>query len=159
MDYGIRPMSATDAQAVCQCRYPGEYGFYDMDADPDDLREFLNFEGWEPDTKFAVTDGSGELVGFYEFVTRDGVTEVGLGLRPDLAGDGLGREFLRFGLRFAAERFRPRRFKLAVVTFNQRAITVYERVGFAITQRFVQNTNGGHYEFVEMGADPTSPSL
>ncbi len=159
MDYVLRPMSPADAHAVVRWRYPEAYAFYNMDADPEDLRELLDFEKWEPDTKFAVTDGSEDLVGFFEFVTRDGVTEVGLGLRPDLAGHGFGREFLRSGLRFAAERFRPRRFTLAVATFNQRAIKVYERVGFAVTQRFVQKTNGGQYEFVEMDADPTSLSL
>lgn len=159
MNYHIRPMSAADARAICEWRYPGAYKFYDMDADPEDLQEFLDFEGWVPDAKFAVADGGGDLVGFFEFVTRDGVTAVGLGLRPDLTGHGLGQEFLRTGLRFAAERFRPRRFALAVATFNQRAITVYQRMGFSVTQTFVQNTNGGQYEFVQMVADPTSLGL
>lgn len=138
MDYFLRPMSPAHAHAVERWRYPEDYAFCNMEADPEDLREFLDFEKWEPDTKFAVTDGSGDLVGFFEFVTRDGVTEVGLGLRPDRAGHGFGREFLRVGLRFAVERFNPRRLKLSVATFNQRAIKVYVRVGFAVTQRFVQ---------------------
>lgn len=102
MDYFLRPMSPADAHAVVRWRYPDDNAFYNMEADPEDLREFLDFEKWEPDTKFAVTDGSGDLVGFFEFVTRDGVTEIGLGLRPDVAGHAFGREFLRVGLRFSA---------------------------------------------------------
>lgn len=159
MDYFLRPMSPTDARAVCSWRYPGEYAFYDMDADPEDLREFLDFDKWESDTKFAVTDNGGELVGFFEFTTRDGVTEVGLGLRPDLTGQGQGPEFLRAGLRFAIERFKPCRLKLAVARFNKRAIKVYERVGFAVVKMLTQNTNGGEYEFVEMDVDPADLRL
>ena len=48
MNYHIRPMSVADAQAVCGWRYPGAYRFYDMDADPEDLREFLDYDGWKP---------------------------------------------------------------------------------------------------------------
>jgi ribosomal-protein-alanine N-acetyltransferase len=155
MDYFLRPMSSADAHAVVHWRYPGEYAFYNMDADPEDLREFLDFERWDPDTKFAVVDSGGDLVGFFEFTTRDGVMEVGLGMRPDLIGQGQGQRFLEAGLLFAVERFKPRWIKLAVATFNKRAITVYERVGFAVTNIMVQKTNGGAYEFAEIEVDPT----
>lgn len=55
MDYFLRHMSSRDAHAVVHWRYPGEYAFYSMDADPKDLQEFLDFERWKPDTKFAVS--------------------------------------------------------------------------------------------------------
>ena len=155
MDYFLRPMSSADAHATVRWRYPEEYAFYNMDADAEDLHEFLASEKWEPDTKFAVTDDGGELVGFFEFTTRDDVTEIGLGLRPDLTGQGQGQRFLRAGLLFSVERFKPRHLKLTVATFNKRAIKVYERVGFAVTTTFVQKTNGGEYEFVEMAAELT----
>lgn len=156
MDYFLRPMSPEDAQAVVRWRYPAEYAFYNMDADPDDRREFLDCENWEPDTKFAVTDRRGELVGFFEFTTRKGETEIGLGLRPDLTGHGLGAGFLRAGLRFALGQFKPRRLVLAVATFNQRAINLYAHGGFAVRKTVVQEINGSTYAFVEMEADPGS---
>jgi [ribosomal protein S18]-alanine N-acetyltransferase len=44
--YAIRPMTAADAQAVAAWRYPGEYRFYDVDQDPDDLAELLDPAEW-----------------------------------------------------------------------------------------------------------------
>jgi ribosomal-protein-alanine N-acetyltransferase len=49
-----------------------------------------------------------------------------------------------------SERFRPRTFGLKVAAFNQRAIRVYERVGFTPVREFVQQTNGGDWAFLEM---------
>jgi [ribosomal protein S18]-alanine N-acetyltransferase len=51
---------------------------------------------------------------------------------------------------YARRRFAPKRFTLSVASFNQRAITVYERAGFAPVRVFAHSTNGGEWEFVEM---------
>ena len=59
--------------------------------------------------------------------------EIGLGLRPDLTGRGLGLDFFRAGVEFARERFRPALIVLNVAAFNERAIAVYERAGFVRT--------------------------
>ena len=55
------------------------------------------------------------------FDVRDDATGIGLGLRPDLTGQGLGEELIAAGLRFAAERFGSRAFTLTVAAFNERA--------------------------------------
>jgi ribosomal-protein-alanine N-acetyltransferase len=47
-------------------------------------------------------------------------------------------------------RFRLEQFSLSVATFNRRAITVYERAGFAPVRVYMHSTNGGEWEFVEM---------
>ena len=78
--------------------------------------------------------------------------EIGLGLRPDLTGRGLGAAFLAAGLDFARERFAPDRFTLAVATFNERAITVYKRAGFARGRVYMHWTNGAEWEFLEMSS-------
>ena len=77
--------------------------------------------------------------------------EYGLGIRPDLTGRGLGLEFVRAGLEFGRERFRPGRIVLAVAAFNERAIAVYERAGFAETGRHMRTfAEFGDVEFVDM---------
>ena len=75
---------------------------------------------------------------------------VGVGLRPDLTGQGFGASFVEQGLEFARLRFTPKRFRLSVAEFNARAARVYERVGFVRTRSFVDETNGGSYPFLEM---------
>jgi len=153
MEFSIRTMKPEDASVIVEWHYPDPYSFYDMTADEDDLREFLDFENWKKDSKYAVCDGKDNLVGFFSFDDDNGIVDIGLGLRPDVTGNGLGTEFVQAGLSFARDKFRPNHFRLAVATFNQRAIKVYERVGFSPIRKFMNNTNGGTYEFLEMIAD------
>jgi ribosomal-protein-alanine N-acetyltransferase len=83
--------------------------------------------------------------------------EIGLGLRPDLTGHGLGEPFVRACLRFAAAALGAQRCTLAVAAFNRRAITVYERAGLKEVERFEHFTNGGLHGFIRM-ARPTIDS-
>ena len=76
--------------------------------------------------------------------------DVGLGLRPDLTGKGLGAEFVVSGLAFARGRFSPHHFTLSVATFSGRAIGVYEQVGFRRGRTYTHETNGGEHEFPSM---------
>jgi ribosomal-protein-alanine N-acetyltransferase len=45
-------------------------------------------------------------------------------------------------------------YTLAVVAFNQRAITVHERAGFRTVERYEHFTNGGLHTFVRMARGP-----
>jgi [ribosomal protein S18]-alanine N-acetyltransferase len=145
----IQPMSQEDAEAVAGWHYDPPYDFYDADADHRDLEELLDAEK-RGDRYFAARDASGELVGYFGFGFDDGVAGIGVGLRPDLTGRGLGLSFLEQGLVFATERYAPTRFRLYVAAFNRRAIKVYERAGFAVTRTLDRETNGGVFRFVEM---------
>jgi len=98
----------------------------------------------------SVYDERGDLTGYFCFGEdaqvaagkRLGVYEVepaldlGLGMRPDLTGMGLGEAFVHAGLRFAREIYSPPAFRLTVATFNGRAIRVYERAGFETVETF-----------------------
>jgi [ribosomal protein S18]-alanine N-acetyltransferase len=143
-------MSQADAETIARWHYPEPFSFYDVAADPDDLAELLD-STLRGDDYVAVDDGSGTLVGFFQCKRPHGETlEIGLGLHPDWTGRGLGETFLKAGLEYARRRFAPKRFTLSVASFNQRAITVYERAGFAPVRVFTHSTNGGEWEFVEM---------
>jgi [ribosomal protein S18]-alanine N-acetyltransferase len=98
-----------------------------------------------------VKDDARELVGHFSFKPKDEHTvEIGLGLRPDLTGRGLGASFLAAGLDFARDRFGPEWFVLSVATFNERAIKVYERAGFVRVRVYMHSTAGREWEFLEM---------
>ena len=146
---GIALMSQHEAEAIADWRYDPPYDFYDADADHRDLTELLD-PVQRGGKYFSARDASGELIGFFAFTHDDDVAGVGVGLRPDLTGRGLGRAFLEQGLAFARNRFQPRRFRLGVAAFNERAIKVYERAGFVKTRSFMHETNGGLFSFVEM---------
>jgi [ribosomal protein S18]-alanine N-acetyltransferase len=154
--FAIRPMTAADARAIAAWRYPGPYAFYNADADPADLAELLDPSGWGR-RYFAADDAAGELAGHFVFKLGEGVAEIGLGLRPDLTGRGLGRSFVEAGVDYAASVLGARECALAVAAFNRRAITVYERAGFREVRRYPHATNGGVHEFVWMTRRVSSP--
>jgi ribosomal-protein-alanine N-acetyltransferase len=143
-------LSQDEAEAIAGWRYSEPYSFYNWTADVDDLGELLD-PSLRGEAYWAVKDDAGELVGNFSLKPKDERTiELGLGLRPDLTGRGLGGSFLAAGLDFAREQFAPETFVLSVATFNERAIKVYERAGFARVRVYMHSTAGRKWEFLEM---------
>lgn len=150
MTFRFKVMSQEDAEMIALWHYPEPFSFYDWAADQGDLAELLDSEA-RGEAYAAVEDESGALVGYFSFKPRlAGILEIGLGLHPEKTGRGHGGAFLGAGLEYARGRFAPEQFSLSVATFNRRAITVYERAGFAPVRVYMHSTNGGDWEFVEM---------
>jgi len=147
--YLFRLMKDEEATEISGWHYEPPYDFYDATSDQDDLEELLDPKR-KKDAYFSVFDEDGVLVGFFQFEREGTTVDVGLGLRPDLTGQGLGIEFLLAGLEFARGRYSPERFTLSVATFNERAIQVYERAGFRRGTVYKHNTSGGEYLFLSM---------
>jgi len=141
--YAFRPITRPDAEEISRWRYPEPYATYD--GDPSSVSGLL-----DPRYNYhVVTDSGGDLVGYFCFgadatvpagrrlgLYDEGALDVGLGMRPDLTGRGLGPDFVRAGLRFALRTFAPPAFRLTVAAFNRRAINVYEAAGFEAVRSF-----------------------
>jgi [ribosomal protein S18]-alanine N-acetyltransferase len=122
-------------------RYPAPYDFYNDDGLPPQ----------NPERFYSVRTEAGELAGFLYFEERGDAIFCGLGLRPELAGRGLGTAFVNAGVEFAETRFGRRRLLLDVAAFNERAIRVYERAGFRRTGSKLRFFEGwGDVPFVDM---------
>ena len=165
MRYQFAPLTEEQARAIGAWRYDPPYDLYDMDTDEESLRELL-----DQDTPYyGATDERGELVGFLCFKTAvqtlsgllagayadPDTLDIGLGMRPDLTGRGLGLDFMNAGLAFARETFHPASFRLSVAAFNDRAIKVYKRAGFQPGHTFTHTAHtpratNGVYEFMTM---------
>jgi [ribosomal protein S18]-alanine N-acetyltransferase len=103
---------------------------------------------------YGVWSEAGELVGTFMFTKLGSVIELGLAMRPDLTGKGLGLEFVRAGLAFAKQRFSPASFRLDVAAFNKRAIKVYTRAGFVLGEKSLRrNTRRGVQWYLGMTRD------
>jgi ribosomal-protein-alanine N-acetyltransferase len=76
--------------------------------------------------------------------------DVGLGMRPDLTGRGLGAEFVLAVLRFSKDDYSPPTFRLTVAAFSLRAVRMYERVGFEAVAAFGVRTPEGGREWLLM---------
>ncbi len=142
-------MSQADAEAIADWHYEPPYDFYDARTDEENLAHLLDQQR-RIDRSFSVRDESGDLIGFFTYAREDETIVVGVGLHPDRTGRGLGQRFVEAGLEFARARYAPRRFKLSVAEFNERALAVYERVGFVRTRSFLDETNGTTHAFLEM---------
>lgn len=149
MQFKFKRMDGNYAHAIANWHYEGIYPFYDMEQDIIDLEELLNPHIWT-DKYYAVVNERDELVGFFCFEQEKKTVTIGLGLRPNCTGRGVGREFVEAGLEFAKERFNPAMFRLSVATLNRRAIRIYQGVGFKPDGVFLNETNGGQHEFLRM---------
>lgn len=154
------PITRADARAISRWRYGGAYSVYD--GTPATVASLL-----EPRYNYKSVYADGNLAGYFCFgedarvlagrrlgiYQGEPALDVGLGMRPDLTGKGHGEGFVRAGLRFASESLSPPAFRLTVATFNRRAISVYEKVGFAPVQTFGATKRDGEKEWLLMRRD------
>ncbi len=164
MSFTFTPMTEDEARLVAAWRYEGDYAVYDGNDDPEVLA--LAVDRRSP--YYAVRDEHGTFLGFFAYGSTatvgeeanaephlwsgEGVLSVGLGLAPDFTGQrrGLGLRFVEAGLQFAREQFAPNEFRLFVLSWNIRAIRVYERAGFVRTGFVTVDSPTGTSEFLEM---------
>lgn len=171
--FHFTPMSRAGAEAILRWRYDPPYNTYnaleDDSAGFDAVAEMLDARS--PHFAMCVTGARGweseDPAGFFAFGSScevgsepdaprephlrraDGSITIGLGLRPDLTGRGLGAPFVEAGLALARERYHPTAFRLFVYAWNQRAITVYERAGFRYVGRAGASGADGRPAFIE----------
>lgn len=140
----ITPLTQTNAERIATWHYPSIYSFYNTDADLEDYQEILSAKK-RGHRFYQVTDSANQLVGYYavEFGGQPNTLEIGLGMAPERVGQGNGLAFMNTLVADVISRYHPRRLLLDVVTFNQRAITVYQRAGFALIQYHDQVADDG----------------
>jgi ribosomal-protein-alanine N-acetyltransferase len=149
-------MDRMAADIVAEWRYPGVYAFYDLWSDAEDLAELLDQTRWEGE--YFRVDRGGRLTGFWHVKPSSGeAREVGLGLAPELTGQGLGAAFVRAGVDFTVTVTGCPVVSLHVAEFNRRAISVYERVGFRTIGSSVRETPRGALQFLLMELTVSPP--
>jgi RimJ/RimL family protein N-acetyltransferase len=151
--FRLSPLAERDADEILTWSYSGELAVYSFASDSPAERDAERRDLLDPANAYhAVRDDGGELVGFCCFGPdarvpggdyRESALDLGLGLRPDLVGQGLGTPFVQAILEFARREWSPPRFRLTVAAFNRRAMRVYERAGFEPVARFYRDTPAG----------------
>jgi len=143
-DYRLEPLREEHARAILDWRYPPPYDFYDPPED--DNSEYYVTEFLNPELRFhAVLNRDDQFVGFCSY-GRDGqvpggdysreALDIGLGMKPELTGKGMGEEFFEAILRFAARNLKPAGYRVTVASFNARAISLYRKFGFTADSEF-----------------------
>ncbi|MEI7643555.1 MAG: GNAT family N-acetyltransferase [Chloroflexales bacterium] len=150
-DLTITPMDVAAATLVTSWRYPPPYEIYSLDEDQAMLVAAFSHPAYG---YFQLRQG-GALVGFCCFGDEGRVLggdyttpalDVGISMRPDLTGRGMGRRYMGAVLAFAELRFCPPTLRLTVASFNLRARQLYARLGFRSVQQFVSLSSGREYQ-------------
>lgn len=150
MRYIYENMTEKYAEEICyKWKYSGEYSFYDMTEDKEDLEEFLDPQNWD---RYFVVKNSKKILGFFIYKIKDDSIFIGLGMKPEFTGRGFGKDFLLSNLSFLKKSVdcSDKKIRLCVAEFNKRAISLYKRVGFKPYMKYIQKTNGGEYPFIKM---------
>jgi [ribosomal protein S18]-alanine N-acetyltransferase len=146
----VEPWNETHANEVATWHYDPPYDFYDLASDPHDEAEMRD-PAHAAQYRAVLEDDDERLDAFWYFKSQGDIVEVGIGLRPDLTGRGLGESFLRAQLDYATGQWYPARFRLFVAAWNERAIRLYGRFGFSEVGRETRHFElVGDHEFVEM---------
>lgn len=163
MGYIIQKMTKAYAWDIASWKYDPPYNIYNGIDSEEFIEELLS------GNYYAVTDSEDEkdnkdLIGYYCFgdvakvpagteynVYEDDMLDIGLGIKPNLCGRGLGYRFLRSGLKFGRYYFKKDNYRITVAMFNKRAIDLYEKLGFVKIDSFRRNSNNGEDTFLTMG--------
>lgn len=139
----FKPMNEADARVAANWRYEPPYDRYNFDSA--DIEELVPFFADPGNAYYSISDDAGELIAFCCFgfegrvpggdYSRDAL-DLGLGVRPDLTGQGRGPAFVAALIDFAQRTFAPSTLRVTVAEFNGRALRVWERAGFTPVQRF-----------------------
>ncbi|XOV88490.1 MAG: GNAT family N-acetyltransferase [Pseudomonadota bacterium] len=151
----LRVESLTEAQArdILTWRYPPPYDFYDPPGDDQGERYVRAF--LDPVLAFhGVMDEAGEFLGFCSFGLDGQVPggdytlpalDIGLGMKPQFTGQGIGPYFFAAILAFASGIPGTATYRLSVARFNKRALRLYGQFGFLNAGEFVDTRFGIPY--------------
>lgn len=143
MSFTFRPLDEISAQTVIDWKYEPPYDIYNLASpDPESTLQYL----LDPQNAFySIYGKKDDLEAFCSFGTDGQVNggdystpalDIGLGVRPDLTGQGLGTQYVNAVIDFAYRTYSPDRFRVTIAAFNRRAQRVWEKAGFQVVQKF-----------------------
>ncbi|RCJ24051.1 hypothetical protein A6770_28815 [Nostoc minutum NIES-26] len=141
MHFCFEPMNAANAEKLTRWHYEPPYQMYNSTSDETLIGSFV-----DPQNAYYSIQDNGELVAFCCFgkdaqvpggdYAKDAL-DIGLGVRPDLTGQGKGQMYIADVLDFARSKFNHRVFRVTVAAFNERALRAWKKAGFQQVQAFL----------------------
>jgi [ribosomal protein S18]-alanine N-acetyltransferase len=155
MEIAYRPVDEKSAREFLGWQYEPPYDIYNCP--PDELDEAVEYNIDPANNVYAMFDQNGELVGYCSYGKdaqvpggdySEGALDIGLMIKPELTGQGLGAAFVSKVIRNGVEKYAPRKLRVTVAAFNKRAIHVWKQHRFQQTQVFKRSRDG--MEFIIM---------
>ncbi len=146
----VRRLSEAERAASGQWSYPGRLSTYDLGGPVAPQRPLMAVEHGEELIGYCCFDEEARVPGV---APEAGSLDVGYGLRPDLVGRGLGREFVAAILDYAEAEFEPARLRLLIIDWNAASRRLAEVLGFS-ERASVVNEEGTFLELVRPVENP-----
>lgn len=148
MSLNIQQLDEINARACALWHYEAPLNFYNLNSDEieQNVQYFL-----DPQNNFYGIFEKLEFIGFCSF-GKDGqvdggnysalALDIGMGIRPDMTGQGRGNYYVSAVLNFALREFNAPLFRVTIATFNQRALRVWSKAGFRPIDTFEHQPQG-----------------
>ncbi|MCQ6268208.1 GNAT family N-acetyltransferase [Fictibacillus sp. WQ 8-8] len=153
MQLSIVDINEDFAVNILNWRYDAPYDFYNNEVSPDSMKEMLEnsyrviLDRYQGIAGFFCTGSSAQVPAGHQYgAYSDDLIDLGIGMNPELTGQGYGSEFFSFILRHIQAAFSGVSIRLTVAAFNHRAIHLYEKLGFVKQIQF----NNGRTDFITM---------
>ncbi len=145
MSFTFRPITKNDTQTILNWRYKPPLHFYNPNANSiqEDLEYLL-----APHNSFYTMLSGTKLEGYCSFGSDGQVSggdyttealDIGIGIHPDLTGQGRGIVYVNAVVEFALCTFSHQVLRVTVAQFNQRAQRVWEKAGFKEVTKFCKH--------------------
>jgi len=145
----FQPLTESYARDILEWRYKPPYDVYDLGGGNADE---VVVDLLKPEYAYhAMLSPKGELIAFCCFGQDAQVPggdygtdalDIGLGVRPDLNGQGQGSTYVQAVIDFAQRTWAPTKVRVTVAEFNARAQRVWQKAGFCRVQRFASTHSG-----------------
>ena len=140
------------AKEICTWVYEGVYAIYNYPT-----WNKANDENWaiSVDEKrkkefISILDEYDNLCGYIRLQEKKESILIGVGLKPSLCGQGLGKVLMEIVKNECNTLYPNKKIELEVRSFNKRAITCYKNAGFKEKEIYSKNTPIGYGEFIKM---------
>jgi [ribosomal protein S18]-alanine N-acetyltransferase len=139
----FRPLDERSAATILDWKYEPPYNIYNLASpEPKNTVQYL----LDPQNAFyGMYDQQDRLEAFCSFGPDGQVAggdysipalDLGMGVRPDLTGQGQGAIYVKAVIDFANATYAPERLRVTIAAFNNRARRVWEKAGFQAVQEF-----------------------
>lgn len=146
----VLELTELDAKEISTWDYGNDYKIYNCPS-----WKIMCEEKWAmtiPDKRKKefrkIIDKKENIIGYFRFKKENNKIIIGLGMNPQLCGQGNGHHFINKIIEFLNDKTNI--IELEVRSFNKRAIRCYEKSGFKIIDKQIKNTRNGEDEFIIM---------
>jgi len=149
LQISYRPADEKSARKFVQWQYEPPYDIYNCP--PEQEEEAIQYNMDPENNVYAMFNQDNKLIGYCSYGDdalvpggdySEESLDIGLMLKPELTGQGMGSAFAREVISNGLAQYAPKTLRVTIAAFNKRAIRTWEKNGFQRKQTFKRSGNG-----------------